>query len=365
MPLTTQNSNRFKFRSPTVDDKSFRDAFGSCIPAGLNRQELARQTVRLQRKCETKLYDLCAGKNVFLLVDCGTLSRRNLLNMSVAWGGSAFFLKSVRLATMTAPILEREIEKAITELAMKRVFVFCVVSDNARNFLLATGRFEKQAHLAFEDEPEEGSRSDEDEGDEMHDEDEDQDERVVEMLEQVMESLSTKGIFSVRCASHSMQLALRDFGVGIAAVKSAVENIKALLSKYASTAGRAAKFLEAQSACGREQPRLLKRIGATRWNSFLDAWKTALDLKPIILAIEAGKDETVSPGDWVSFEKAILVCEPVAVATDLLQIDRARKSSATMGQSRFVSISFGQDHRSQKELFVRLVVMSYDSPPTS
>jgi hypothetical protein len=53
-----------------------------------------------------------------------------------------------------------------------------------------------------------------------------------------------------------------------------------------------------------------------RWNSILDAWKTALQLKPVLTALG-----TVTDTQWQNLEKAIIICEPVGVATDRIQGD--------------------------------------------
>eukprot|EP00660_Eupelagonema_oceanica_P006932 gene6932-747_t len=145
-----------------------------------------------------------------------------------------------------------------------------------------------------------------------------------DVFEEVMTELqSTKGVFCVRCAAHSLQLVLKDFRKNIPVVNTAVETIDKLVETYEKTPERVVNFSEKQEALGHEGKQLL-RIGTTRWNTYIDAWKAALDLKDIIIAIEKGKKKTITKTQWESMEKAILLCDPVGVATDIVQSDAAQ-----------------------------------------
>ena len=121
--------------------------------------------------------------------------------------------------------------------------------------------------------------------------------------------------FCVRCAAHSLQLILKDFEKQIPAVSAAVQTARHLLDEHASTPERTAKFLLAQTALGLA-PKQLCRIGQTRWNSIVDCWRSMIQLRPVINALGI-----VTTRDWDSVEKALLLCEPVAVATDRIQGD--------------------------------------------
>jgi hypothetical protein len=160
------------------------------------------------------------------------------------------------------------LKQVIDELAKENIFVFCVISDNAKAFQKAAGLFETQA------DPGDGNSDDE----ELLPEEGDPDEWAV--LSGAMETLTTQGIFCVRCAAHSLQLVwhslvnlivshlfstqvLKDFEGKISAVTSAVATVRRLLDECSATPERTAKFLQAQAGLGLV-PKQLCRIGQTR-----------------------------------------------------------------------------------------------------
>ena len=71
------------------------------------------------------------------------------------------------------------------------VYVFCVVADNAKSFQKALNSFQTQG---IESEDEESAEIVEGE------------EENWQLMDAVLQSLATKGIFCVRCAAHSLQL---------------------------------------------------------------------------------------------------------------------------------------------------------------
>jgi len=74
-----------------IDSPSFRLAFGDKIPRGFNRQELSAHVRTLRDSVQSKLYSKLAGRDVFLLVDGGTLNRHRLLNVCVGSNGMSYF----------------------------------------------------------------------------------------------------------------------------------------------------------------------------------------------------------------------------------------------------------------------------------
>jgi len=84
-----------------IDSPSFRLAFGDKIPRGFNRQELSAHVRTLRDSVQSKLYSKLAGRDVFLLVDGGTLNRHRLLNVCVGSNGMSYFLRSMRVPSLT------------------------------------------------------------------------------------------------------------------------------------------------------------------------------------------------------------------------------------------------------------------------
>ena len=85
-----------------VDSSSFRRAFGDRIPPGFHRKELSHATKVMKQADEAKLMQLLKEKDVFLLVDGGTLNRFKLLNACLGYNGAAYFWKSQRVPCLTA-----------------------------------------------------------------------------------------------------------------------------------------------------------------------------------------------------------------------------------------------------------------------
>ena len=167
------------------------------------------------------------------------------------------------------PLLQvaSSLKSTIDELANDKIFVFCIVSDNAKAFQKAATLFQTQPDNAKEDSDDEGVEPEEGDTD------------VWEAISGAMETLTTQGIFCCPCAAHSLQLVcwqccivgswlhcaqvLKDFEAKIPVVTSAVTTIRGMLDEFAATPERTAKFLQAQASLGLE-PKQLCRIGQTR-----------------------------------------------------------------------------------------------------
>ena len=133
----------------------------------------------------------------------------------------------------------------------------------------------------------------------------------------------TSGIFAIRCASHGFQLVLKDMGESLAVVASAKTGLDHLLDQFTKSPEGTAKLLAMQAANGVECPKQLLRPGLTRWNSVIDCWWRALDLKPIMCAMDTNIPDEI----WIHIEKAVIICELVGVATDRVQADSANAIS--------------------------------------
>jgi hypothetical protein len=298
--------NALPFR--LVEDEAFKSAFGAQIPRGLGRQELASATALLKENTLAQLVRRCVhcwcfllhktfipcrlkGKNVFLMVDGGTLTRKRHFNASIGCDGRSYFWKSVRVDSLTTAEVLKQLEIIVADLAKQDIFVFCIVADNAKAFQKAAGAIAKLMFgiLCFPSKTDvferigaehcgEEKESQDDSLGAGFDEDDSEESLPIE-AESALSQMKSKGIFTVRCAAHSLQvcpggggafipffsnqLLMKDFQKQIPIVSLAVEGIEALLLQHASTPERTAKFINAQIALGRE-PKVLKRSGTTR-----------------------------------------------------------------------------------------------------
>lgn len=72
------------------------------IPTGFNRMELSVFTRELRDTVQGKLFAMLKGRDVFLLVDGGTLNRKRLLNICIGFQGVSYFHRSIRVPNLTA-----------------------------------------------------------------------------------------------------------------------------------------------------------------------------------------------------------------------------------------------------------------------
>lgn len=115
----------------TVDDPDFRDAFGNKVPDGFNRKGLRERILELAKDTKHKLFEMNAGRDVFLMADGGTINRKRHVNISFAVSGGTYFLKSVRMDRVDAAALKTLFIDTIDELRAANLFVFAIVCDNA------------------------------------------------------------------------------------------------------------------------------------------------------------------------------------------------------------------------------------------
>ena len=74
-----------------VDHPSFRAAFGSTIPSGLDRKALQHEIVSMAVEVKGEVLQNLQNKDVSLLLDGGTLIRKRLLNVLIACNENIFF----------------------------------------------------------------------------------------------------------------------------------------------------------------------------------------------------------------------------------------------------------------------------------
>ena len=95
-------------------------------------------------------------------------------------------------------------------------------------------------------------------------------------------------------------------------ITTAATVVEKLVGYYEKFPEKAADLQAAQVALK------LIRPGNTRWNSFVDSWIRAVELKPLI--IQQGQIE-ITPQQWQAMEQAIVLSDPFAAATDVMQSD--------------------------------------------
>ena len=170
-----------------IEEKNFKGAFGEKIPTGFNRHELSSHTKALKDKVERRLLDRLQDEDVFLMVDGGTLNRKRLLNACIGNEGVSYFYRSIRVESLRADQVATSLQEIIDQLSREKVYVFCIVADNAAAFQKAGQLFESYAGADSDDE----DVADVDEG---------------QALPDALQILASRGVFCVRCAAHSLQL---------------------------------------------------------------------------------------------------------------------------------------------------------------
>ena len=116
-----------------IEEKNFKGAFGEKIPTGFNRHELSSHTKALKDKVERRLLDRLY-EDVFLMVDGGTLNRKRLLNACIGNEGVSYFYRSIRVESLRADQVATSLQEIIDQLSREKVYVFCIVADNAATF---------------------------------------------------------------------------------------------------------------------------------------------------------------------------------------------------------------------------------------
>ena len=89
-------------------------------------------------------------------------------------------------------------------------------------------------------------------------------------------------------------------------ITTAATVVEKLVGYYEKFPEKAADLQAAQVALSKERvPKKLIHPGNTRWNSFVDSWIRAVELKPLI--IQQGQIE-ITPQQWQAMEQAIVLC---------------------------------------------------------
>ena len=163
-----------------VDHPSFRAAFGSTIPSGLDRKALQHEIVSMAVEVKGEVRQNLQNK------DGGTLIRKRLLNVLIACNENIYFWKSVCVYHLDTSTITHILQDVVAELASQKVFccegiVLSMVADNASAMQSAMNSFTAASR----------------------DHDVDNDDETPEAL---LENLcSFEGVFIFRCAAHYLQ----------------------------------------------------------------------------------------------------------------------------------------------------------------
>lgn len=287
----------------TIDDPDFRATFGDKVPRGFDRRALRQRIISMADTTRSAMFAKHSHSDVYLQVDGGTINRIRHVNFSFSANKASYYLKSIRLDVVDAVALRNAIITVMDELTQAGLFVFAVICDNCSAYQLA---MELVTELA----------------DEAVDVDDDLDE---EFLRTVAAAAQAKGVFMLRCTCHSLQLYLGDLEKAVPMVAGAVGALDDLVQQYASTPERAATLINAQAGLGAERPKGLVRPVKTRWNSKPDGWRRALELKEYITLPQLMC--VLTPQQWDSMEKALLLTSVPAAATHALEADDAGTST--------------------------------------
>lgn len=137
-----------------------------------------------------------------------------------------------------------------------------------------------------------------------------------------------RGLFTIRCSCHSLQLLLKDLRKSKKApfVQKAMDLVDCLVEDFKNL-DAVAKLLDVQRSSGVKSPLRIIRPGETRWNSYVDAFKRLEKLKRYLPLCSEGEDAVaiteIKDAHWKAVESAILLLAPVAASTDRIQGDDA------------------------------------------
>ena len=205
--------NLWSFRC--VETEEIQTAYAKSLPPNVTRQDLTRRTSDLQKEKLRGLMAGISGGDVTLMFGASAIHNRRFPNFGAPDQSGVASVKFARARSLDTPAAVCAISIVASELADNGVFVFALLACNAPVFHLATGRTsdgdDKVAAVGAEESNAGGDGRRSDAG------------RVVagaphrdaDVTAALAEEAS-QGIFGIRCASHSSQLVLKDWGDAIA-----------------------------------------------------------------------------------------------------------------------------------------------------
>lgn len=187
MPLSGLDSTAFKI----LTEQIFRGLHMSPITSK-NVVELITEKYNEIRK---SIQALLKNKIFSLKIDIATRHNRGILGINVQlYNGEQLSVKTIGLIELqkrhTAKNLCSEIENILDEFGIEKMQIYCITTDNGRNMI-------KAVELLNEGLDDSSGNSDQ------------YDEQLVN--DNIIDDLNISSITSIKCAAHSLQLAVKDF----------------------------------------------------------------------------------------------------------------------------------------------------------
>ena len=282
-------------------------------PFGLTlHQEKVRSLVMAtyaQRKAD--LSQMMRGKLVCLKVDLCTRNERHFLGINVQFVSSVGFLRSVTLKThemnkrATANELKNVILDVLSDFGLMWRDLYSMTMDNGSNVVACAKLIGQEIMDDLNEEDFLNKSTDsggDDDGDEM-------DEVVLDALKQIPSVRD--GLVPVRCAVHTLQLAVEDAfrKDGVAKI---FDCVRLVVKKLRTPSNR---LLLKQKGC--LQPML---DVPTRWGSKFLMLKRLLEMRAVVTELSRDiSDLDLTEDEWKTIERTHRALKPVYEATVILQ----------------------------------------------
>lgn len=278
------------------------------LQVSLDRDQIRNMVLDEARRMKKELKDELKKKCVYIKADAATRHTRNYMGINVQY----FHEGSIRIKTLalrdTAGGHDSEsIKNIIAEVVEEYdLHVLAIVVDNA-------SAMTKAVRLLNEGEDEDGEGGDDGEGDDVAeiDEEEDGDEDEELAMFAGIADVDLKTIHHMRCAIHTLQLAVRD-GLKNSRVTTFLEKVRTIIKKL-----RAPNLL----AVIRKRGGLLPILDVvTRWGSTYAMLRRLQRMKEVVQDLAAvNRELQLSDADWKRIDMLANVLRAPYDATIRLQ----------------------------------------------
>lgn len=253
-----------------IDDPFFRMHFKKCIPNEVTRHGLANSTIRVGEKWKKELFRNLKNHYVALSLDGYTnASGDKVVNFIVRSRENDYYLSSETIGDKSTDTLKQILLDTINELRKHDIFVTSLVGDN-----------ENAVQSAID--------------------------AIVAMK---------PNILGVRCASHTIQLLLKEVEAKIDVVKESIRDMNQILDLHRSSEFR--KRLKLQFIENQTPVKLIRPV-VTRWSSNIDSMGRILRLRTQINNLLNWPEEK-----WERISQVHCFLEPFRRATDEMQMKEA------------------------------------------
>ena len=301
----------------------------------LSEQALSQAIKLLAQKTREGILQAAKNKSVLLAIDGGTILRRSFLNVCVAFTDVLLnerrvcFWKTFKADRLTSAFVREKLLEVRGELLEKQVHPIGCCSDSARAMVKAVetlaydeGAEDQRDDTASTDSDDEGNQNE-------------QEENLDKVFEGAIDANDTSFFHHIRCWVHTLQLLLGDMVKKCELVSAAVAacvRVVNLLQRR-ENASLLKKICEEK----RLKTRPLHSPAVTRWNSFIRAMQSIVELEEVVNFILKGND-AVAPKEMYAMRVTLMILTPICIWTDKLQ-----GNNATMIDGHNALISIEED----------------------